>query len=94
MPGPETFIQRPTPAVGVLPASVVNPVLTQTVWSTPALAMEGTALPTIIILSRRVAQGGLVIRHLKVLFPTPNPVITEVGLFGETIVPDPPIKNH
>ena len=28
------------------------------------------------------------------LFPTPSPVISEVGLLGETIVPDPPIKIH
>lgn len=92
VPGPETFIQRPTPAVGVFPASVVEPVLTQTVWSTPAFAMEGTALPTIIMLSRRAAHGGFVIVQRKVLLPTPKPVIPEVGLVGVVIVPAPPIK--
>jgi hypothetical protein len=31
VPGPETFIHVPTPAVGVFPANVVDPVLTQIV---------------------------------------------------------------
>ena len=31
VPGPETFIQAPIPAVGVFPAKVVDPVLTQIV---------------------------------------------------------------
>ena len=31
VPGPDTFIHSPTPAVGVFPAKVVEPVLTQTV---------------------------------------------------------------
>lgn len=31
VPGPETLIHAPTPAVGVLPANVVEPVLTQIV---------------------------------------------------------------
>ena len=43
-------------------------------------------------MSKVAAQGGLEIVHLKVLLPTPNPVITEVGLVGVEIVPAPPIK--
>ncbi len=92
VPGPDTFTQAPIPAVGVLPASVVDPVLTQIVWSTPALAMEGTALPTIIILSKVAVQGGLEMVHRKVLFPTPKPVMVVTGLVGVVIVPAPLTK--
>ena len=74
-PGPETFIHLPTPAVGVFPASVTEPVLTHIVWFGPAFAIEGTAVPTIIILSCLSAQGGFVILHRNVLLPTPKPVI-------------------
>jgi hypothetical protein len=31
VPGPETLIHSPTPVVGVFPANIVDPVLTQTV---------------------------------------------------------------
>lgn len=63
VPGPETFIHAPTPAVGVFPAKVVEPVLTQTVWFDPAFAMEGNALPTIVTLSLELAQEGLDVVH-------------------------------
>ncbi len=54
--------------------------------------MEGTALPTIIILSKVAVQGGFEIVHRKVLFPTPKPVMVVTGLLGVVIVPAPLIK--
>lgn len=94
VPGPETFTHTPTPAVGVLPAKVVEPVLTQTVWSTPAFAIDGNALPTIVTLSFELAQGGFEVVQRKTLFPTPKPVIVVAGFVGVVIVPDPLIKVH
>jgi hypothetical protein len=54
--------------------------------------MEGNALPTMITSSNDEAQGAFEVVHLKVLFPTPNPVIVVAGFVGVVIVPDPPIK--
>lgn len=94
VPLPEIKVHNPVPALGAFPAkvAVAVPVVAQRVWFGPAFEIEGAARPTITILSCDAVHGGLVILHLKVLLPTPNPVITEVGLFGETIVPLPPIN--
>ena len=94
VPVPDTKTHKPEPAAGLLPARKVDavPVVAQSVWFGPAFATVGIALPTMIILSNEAAQGAFEMVHLKVLFPTPNPVMVEFGELGETIVPLPPIK--
>lgn len=62
-PGPETMLHAPVPTVAVLPAKVKEPVLAQIVWLGPAVAMDGTARPTITILSDVLAQGALAVVH-------------------------------
>lgn len=93
-PEPETLNHLPIPVVAAFAFIVVDVLVAQSVLLVPAFAIVGGAIPLMITLSQVCAQGGFVIRQRKVLFPTPNPVIREVGLFGETIVPLPPIKVH
>mgnify|MGYP001592676019 CR=1 FL=1 len=94
VPGPETFIQLPTPAPGTFPAKVTEPVVTQIVWLGPALAIEGAATPVMVTLEIELAQGAFEIVHLKTLLPTPNPVIVVAGLVGVVIVPLPESNVH
>jgi hypothetical protein len=84
---PVTTVHAPVPLVGVLPARVA--VAAHTVWSAPALEAVSPPLTLMITSSVDDVQGELLIVHLKVLAPTPNPVTPEVALVGVVIVAVP-----
>jgi hypothetical protein len=84
---PVTTVHAPVPLVGVLPARVA--VAAHTVWSAPALEAVSPPLTLMITSSVEDVQGELLIVHLKVLAPTPNPVTPEVALDGVVIVAVP-----
>src|SRR3990172_9067266 len=84
VPVPEISVHIPVPTAGALPASVA--VAAQIVWSTPALAVVGEALRTMLTSSNDEAQGELLVVHLKVFVPTPNPVSPEEAEVGVVIV--------
>ena len=92
VPVPDMSDQVPVPMIGVFAAKVV--LSEQIVWSNPAFALVGGGSTIIATVSREVAQGRLVILHLKVFTPTLNPVTVDVGLFGEVIVPEPVRSDH
>ncbi len=48
----------------------------------------------IVTSSNEAAQGGFAIVHRKTFAPVPRPVIPEVGLLGDVIVPEPLISVH
>ena len=63
-PAPETMLQVPVPVAGVLPARVTE--VAQTVWSGPALAVDGLPVRVITTSSVEFAQGGLAMVQRKV----------------------------
>jgi hypothetical protein len=94
VPLPETFIHRPVPEVGMFPARVVDPVLTQIVWLGPAFEMEGSGIPVIVTFEAEAGQGKFVILHRKTFGPVPRPVTVVFGRRGFVIVPLPEINVH
>jgi hypothetical protein len=91
IPEPDTLIHTPVPVAGALPARVVEPVLTQTVWFVPAFEMEGGAIPVIVTLAEDGAHGLFEIVHRKTFGPIPSPVMVVLGRAGLVIVPLPRI---
>jgi hypothetical protein len=63
-PAPVTIVQVPVPTAGVLPAKVTD--VAQTVWSGPALEVDGLPVRVITTSSLKMAQGALVIVQRKV----------------------------
>ena len=92
VPLPEINVQIPVPTTGALAAIMVFGIVIHRVCDGPAFAVVGSAMPVMITSSKEATQGAFEMVHLKVLFPTPNPVMLVFGELGETIVPLPPIK--
>lgn len=93
VPAPAITLQTPVPAVGVLAAIVADEV-TQTVWSGPAAAIEGTAFVIIVMFETEEAQGGLLMDHVSTVIPGVNPVTVVFRTNGFVIVPEPETKTH
>ena len=86
---PAITVKDPEPTIGVFPANV--PVVEQTVWSVPAVAVVGTASRVILTVSLVVGQTPLVIIHSNMLVPTLSPVTPELGSFSVVTEPPPAI---
>ena len=84
---PAITVHAPVPTVGAFPASVA--IVTQSVWSGPAVATVGKSKRVIVILSLEGAQTPFEILHRKVLTPTVKPVTPDVGEVGVVTVAPP-----
>ena len=85
----DNTLQVPTPTNGVFPFKVVLPVLTHIVCDTPAFAIVGTSSVWMLIVAVELAQTPFAMLHCNIVVPTVNPVIVELGLFGEVTTPLP-----
>ena len=96
VPPPLTKVHVPDAgSMMLLPESTVELASEQSSWSGPALATGLLLLKTRMRTSSVVvgfAQAPLSTVQRKILSPTARPVICVVGLFGDTIVPDPLIN--
>ena len=83
---PDTIVHIPVAGyTALLPAKVVDVSGVQTCWSAPALAAAWLVLNMVMVtvsVRGEPPHGPLLIDHWKMLSPIPNPVISEVGLFG------------
>ncbi len=92
-PLPETKDHTPVPTVGAFAAiAVTEETVAHIEIFGPALAIVGKSSRTIATVEIEAAQTPLVIRHLKTLVPTPNPVIVVLGKVGDVMVPAPETK--
>jgi len=92
-PLPETKDHTPVPTVGAFAAiAVTDEAGGQTERFDPALETVGKLSRTIATVELEAAHTPLIILHLKMFVPTPNPVIVVLGEVGDVIVPDPETK--
>lgn len=87
--GLERTAQVPGLEVGEIAESIVEPVVIQTVWFGPALAIGGIASTWIDIVLELPLTQALLIDHRRTFSPTPRPVTILLGVVGATIVPVP-----
>lgn len=97
-PVPLTSVHWPVPgAIRALPSKVVLVMGVHKSWSGPASAVDMapsyTEIDTWALLEGKL-HGPLVTVHWNTFTPTPMSVMVVEGLFGEVMVPLPPITVH